>query len=205
MRTRAKPRAGIVRSILDITLGRLLKWAFMLALIGVVLAAVGFALFVYVPAKEIPTLEKVDGYVYLDQGWGTTAESNDRQTYYYSAQGTSLPQGALLAPLRYDWFVNLEMPLDQARFADPDHLRRYRFIVDPKPTPANPDRLPVGFTSMRHSANTCSVSPVRRATPANCMRKRTARISRSASTAVRRCTRSPACSAARSVRRWSPR
>ncbi len=146
MITRGKPRGGVVRSILDITVGRLLKWIVVLALIGVVLAVIGFALFVYVPAKAIPSLEKIDGYVYLDQGWGTTAESSDRQTYYYTAQGTSLPQGELIAPLRYDWFVNLEMPLDQGRFADPDHMRRYRFMVDPKPTPANPDQLPVGFT-----------------------------------------------------------
>ena len=146
MRTRGKPRGGIVRSVLDITLGRILKWVFVLALIGAVLAVVGFVLFVYVPAKRIPALENVDTYVYLDQGWGTTADTADRQTYYYTAQGTSLPQGELIAPLRYDWFVNLEMPLDEKRFADPDHMRRYRFIVDPKPTPANPDQLPVGFT-----------------------------------------------------------
>ena len=152
MLTRGKPRGGFVRSVLDITVGRLLKWTFVLALIGVVLGIIGFVLFVYVPAKAIPSLEKVDGYVYLDQGWDTMADSGDRQTYYYSAQGTSLPQGALLAPLRYDWFVNLEMPLDAARFADPDHLRRYRFIVDPKPTPANPDQLPVGFTRHFDSA-----------------------------------------------------
>jgi cytochrome c5 len=150
MITRGKPRAGGIRGAMQaffgITLGRLLKWCLLLALIFVVVGVVGFVLFVYEPVKAIPSSEKVDEYVYLDQGWGTTADSKDRQTYYYTSQGTSLPQGALIAPLRYDWFVNLEMPLDEGRFADPEHLRRYRFIVDPKPTPANPDQLPVGFT-----------------------------------------------------------
>ncbi len=37
------------------------------------------------------------------------------------------------------------MPIGKARFADPDHMRAYRFIVDPAPTAANPDQLPVGF------------------------------------------------------------
>ncbi|MDR3387854.1 MAG: di-heme-cytochrome C peroxidase [Rudaea sp.] len=110
------------------------------------LSVVVFALFVLYPARSIPNYERVDDYVYLDQGWGSTADTQDRQTYYYTPQGTSMPQGELTAPVRYDWFVNLEMPLDEQRFADPEHLQRYRFIVDPQPTPRNPDRLPVGFT-----------------------------------------------------------
>jgi mono/diheme cytochrome c family protein len=143
-------RGGPARRMLDrvfgITLGRLLKWIAVLAAIVLVLAFVGFVLFVVYPAKTIPSLEAVDGYAYLDQGWGTTADSTDRQTYYYTPQGTSMPQGALVTPLRYAWFVNLEMPLSNERFAAPEHLQRYRFIVDPKPTARNPDRLPVGFT-----------------------------------------------------------
>ena len=31
------------------------------------------------------------------------------------------------------------------RFADPDHMREYGFIVDLKPSTANPYQLPVGF------------------------------------------------------------
>src|ERR1700733_12592670 len=108
MITRGKPRAGGVRGAMqaffDITLGRLLKWCLVAALVVAVVAVVGFVLFVYMPVKAIPSSEKVDDYVYLDQGWGTTADSKDRQTYYYTSQGTSLPQGALIAPLRYDWF-----------------------------------------------------------------------------------------------------
>jgi len=140
-----EPRSWLGR-VLGITLGRMLKWALLLFLLLAGIAVLGFVLFVLIPTHNIPAYEKVDGYVYLDQGWGKTADSPERQTYYYSPQGTSLPQGEVLAPLRYDWFVNLEMPLDATRFAAPEHLQRYRFIVDPEPTAANADRLPVGFT-----------------------------------------------------------
>lgn len=47
--------------------------------------------------------------------------------------------------MRYSWFVHLEMPWGRDRFADPDHLRRYGFIVDPAGE-SNPDQLPLGFT-----------------------------------------------------------
>ncbi|MEO7431169.1 MAG: cytochrome c, partial [Dokdonella sp.] len=144
--SRRRPRRGFLHGILDFTLGSALRWVALLTLLGAVLAVVGFFVFVMYPVRSIPSYEKVDDYVYLDQGWGATADSADRQTYYYTPQGTSMPQGALTTPLRYGWFVNLEMPLDEHRFAEPEHLKRYRFIVDPQPTPHNPDRLPVGFT-----------------------------------------------------------
>jgi mono/diheme cytochrome c family protein len=147
---KSSSRGGPLRRALDtifgITLGRLLKWAVVLAVLAAVLAAVVFVVFVVYPSKTIPNYEHVDDYVYLDQGWGATADTPDRQTYYYTPQGTSMPQGAFITPLRYAWFVNLEMPLDEHRFAEAEHLQRYRFIVDPQPTPRNPDRLPVGFT-----------------------------------------------------------
>ena len=125
------------------TLGR---WIVALFLFVVALGFVAFWVFVIYPAGHIPALEKVDTTVYLDQGWGTTADSPERQAYYYTPQGTSMPQGALVTPLRYRWFTALEMPLGTEPFAAPEHLMRYRFIVDPKPTAANPDRLPLGFT-----------------------------------------------------------
>ena len=134
------------RSLFDITLGRLLKWALWLSLPAFLLALVAFYVFVVQPANNIPAYEPVDEYVYLDQGWGTSADTPDRQNYYYTPQGTSMPQGALVTPLRYRWFTSLEMPLGNERFAAPEHMQRYRFIVDPKPTAANPDRLPLGFT-----------------------------------------------------------
>src|SRR5262245_39507309 len=36
--------------------------------------------------------------------------------------------------------------MSRERFAAPDHMRRYRFLVDPVPSAANPDQLPIGFT-----------------------------------------------------------
>lgn len=143
---RGGPLRRGLNAALVITLGRLLKWMGILVLVAAFLAGVGFVVFVLYPTHSIPSYEPVDDYVYLDQGWGTTADSPDRQTYYYTPQGTSMPQGALITPLRYSWFVNLEMPLDAHRFAEPEHLQRYRFIVDPRPSEHNPDRLPVGFT-----------------------------------------------------------
>jgi hypothetical protein len=83
--------------------------------------------------------ENVDHVEYPDQGWGPGLDAEGRQTYYYTAQG------AVLKDMRYNWFVNLEMPWGTDRFADPRVLRRYGFVVDP-PTPRNPDGLPVGFT-----------------------------------------------------------
>nr|WP_281169104.1 di-heme-cytochrome C peroxidase [Hahella ganghwensis] len=40
----------------------------------------------------------------------------------------------------------MRLPFSDLRFADPDHMRRYRFLVDSAPTQSNPDQLPVGFT-----------------------------------------------------------
>lgn len=126
--------------------GTLIKRLLIAAVVLALLACTAFAAFVLWPVSSIPPEEPIDEYVYLDQGWGKGADSVDRQTYYYTPQGTTVPQGALMTPVRYSWFVNLELPFSQQRFVDPDHMRRYRFIVDPHPTPANPDQLPVGFT-----------------------------------------------------------
>jgi len=125
---------------------RIAKWLLGLVVVAFVAALAGFAWFVLWPAHTIPPLEKVDRYVWLDQGWGEGQASAARERYYYTPQGTSMPQGATLGAIRYDWFLHLERPLSRERFADPDHMRRFRFIVDPEPTPANPDHLPIGFT-----------------------------------------------------------
>jgi mono/diheme cytochrome c family protein len=116
-------------------LGRLLMLVVALA----VLAAASVLWLIHRPARHVPKLAPIDEYVYLDQGWGQAREAPLRQAYYYTPQGTSLKN------LRYDWLVNLEMPWGTKRLADPAHLRSYGFIVDPEPTPANPDQLPVGF------------------------------------------------------------
>lgn len=123
-----------------------LRRAAALVLLVVVVAVGAFAWFVMWPVHGIPALEPVDEYVWLDQGWGSGQNSELRQWYYYTAQGTSVPQGASQGAVRYDWFVHLELPMSRQRFADPAHMRRYRFLVDPEPSPANPHQLPVGFT-----------------------------------------------------------
>jgi len=125
---------------------RPLKWIVGLAASLAVVAMALFAWFVWWPVRTVPALEPVAEYAWLDQGWGSTQDSPLRQLYYYTPQGTSIPQGASAGALRYQWFVNLELPLSRERFASPDHLRRYRFLVDPEPSAANPDHLPVGFT-----------------------------------------------------------
>jgi cytochrome c5 len=125
---------------------RLLKWIVGLFLVAVVAGTSLFAWFVLWPVHTIPALEPVDEYVWLDQGWGAGQDSPLRQRYYYTAQGTSVPQGASVGAVRYDWFVNLELPLSRERFAAPEHMRKYRFLVDPSPSESNPHQLPIGFT-----------------------------------------------------------
>ncbi len=115
--------------------GRLLRWALVLF----VVATIAVLWLIHRPARHVPSVPPIDAYVYLDQGWGKERASAGREAYYYTPQGTSLES------LRYDWLVHLEMPWGTERFADPAHLRAYGFIVDPEPTPANPDQLPVGF------------------------------------------------------------
>jgi mono/diheme cytochrome c family protein len=125
---------------------RLVRWMLALVAIAAVAAIAGFLWFVLWPVHTIPALEPVDEYVWLDQNWGSGQNTEQRQTYYYTGQGTSMPQGASGGALRYDWFVQLELPFSSERFAHPDHMRKYRFLVDPQPSPANPDQLPIGFT-----------------------------------------------------------
>lgn len=124
---------------------RLLRWLLGLVVLAGVIAAALFAWFVLWPVHTIPPLEPVDQYVWLDQNWGQGQDSKARQTYYYTPQGASVPQGSSAGALRYDWFVHLELPFSKERFAAPDHMRRYRFLVDPAPSEANPDQLPIGF------------------------------------------------------------
>src|SRR3982750_1610957 len=118
---------------------RFLKGLAWLLLIGAGSAGGLYGWFVLWPVHNIPALEPVDEYVWLDQGWGQGQNTPQRETYYYTAQGTSMPQGASDGAVRYSWFVNLERPLSTERFASADNMRRFRFLVDPQPTPANPD------------------------------------------------------------------
>jgi hypothetical protein len=122
-----------------LTLRRLIKWTLILAALFILIMTAGFAALLY-PRHPLPQYEPVDEIVYLDQGWGPQRDSADRQTYYYTPQGTALKE------LRYDWFTALEQARSRKPFADPDHLRTFGFLVDTAPTNANPHLLPVGFT-----------------------------------------------------------
>ena len=115
------------------------KAAAALVAIGLIVA-IGVTLW---PAftKPIPDNIPVEDILYLSgQGFGASRESPERETFYYT------PQGSTVKDLRYSWFVHLEQPWSKTRLADPDNMRRFRFLVDLAPTPQNPDQLPVGFT-----------------------------------------------------------
>jgi len=104
----------------------------------VVLGSAGFSLYLMFKLGPALKLEPVSEVVNLDQGWGGDLDSPSRETFYYTGQGAGV------SGLRYRWFVNLENPWGKTRFADPDNMRTYGFIVD-QPSPANPDQLPIGF------------------------------------------------------------
>ncbi|MBB2496217.1 di-heme-cytochrome C peroxidase [Aquipseudomonas ullengensis] len=103
----------------------------------VLLALVALAVVLYYIANpNLPTRSQLDQVTYLDQ-WN----AQDRQTYYYT------PQGTLVKGLRYEWFTALEQPFSKEKFASLDYLARFGFLVDPQqqPTALNPGNLPVGF------------------------------------------------------------
>jgi mono/diheme cytochrome c family protein len=70
--------------------------------------------------------------VYLDQGW----DPGETLWYYHADQGSTLMPYAML--------VHLEQAESAAPFIAPEHLTRYRFLIQ-HATPNNPDALPVGF------------------------------------------------------------
>ena len=94
----------------------------------------------FIANPNLPVYQQPDKLHYLDQ-WS----SDERQTYYYT------PQGTQVKGLRYEWFRALELPFSTSKFATPDYLARFGFLVDPaqQPTPLNPGNLPVGFA--RHA------------------------------------------------------
>ncbi|AZC71227.1 di-heme-cytochrome C peroxidase [Pseudomonas chlororaphis] len=104
-----------------------------LALIGVALAIVLY----YVANPKLPDYVPVRQVHYQDQ-WSAA----DRQAYYFT------PQGTQVKGLRYEWFATLELPFSTQRFAAPQYLARFGFLVDPaqQASADNPANLPVGFT-----------------------------------------------------------
>jgi mono/diheme cytochrome c family protein len=132
-----------VRRLFSISMWQFVKGA-VYAVFGLfVLTFVITLLLVLVPETRVPNFQPVDEHIYLSEGWGWTGGQDQplRQLFYYT------PQGAGLKDVRYSWFVNLEVPWGKTRFVDPERMSAYGFLVDKTPTPLNPDRLPVGFTS----------------------------------------------------------
>ncbi|APV43102.1 hypothetical protein PFAS1_03200 [Pseudomonas frederiksbergensis] len=110
---------------------------FRLLVLFAVLLGLGLAVALYYVANpKLPVWSPVEQVHYLEQ-WS----ASDRETYYFT------PQGTQVKGLRYDWFKALELPFSQQRFAAPEYLARFGFLVDPsqKPTLNNPGNLPVGF------------------------------------------------------------
>ncbi|MFG0721313.1 di-heme-cytochrome C peroxidase [Pseudomonas sp. GLN_6] len=112
------------------------------ALYGVLLLLiVGLLVALYFIAyPNLPLYKQPEKLHYLDQ-WS----AEERQTYYYT------PQGTQVKGLRYEWFSALELPFSSRKFATPEYLARFGFLVDPaqQPTQLNPGNLPVGFA--RHA------------------------------------------------------
>ncbi|MDH4566244.1 DUF2756 domain-containing protein [Pseudomonas sp. BN414] len=90
----------------------------------------------YIANPNLPTYQAPSQLHYQEQ-WS----DQERQTYYYT------PQGTTVKGLRYEWFTALELPFSQDKFARPEYLARFGFLVDPqqKATPLNPGNLPVGM------------------------------------------------------------
>ena len=110
---------------------------FRLLVLFAVLLGLGLAVVLYYVANpKLPAWSPAQQVHYLEQ-WSAA----DRETYYFT------PQGTQVKGLRYDWFKALELPFSQQRFAAPEYLARFGFLIDPsqRPTPNNPGNLPVGF------------------------------------------------------------
>ncbi|MBU0523784.1 MAG: cytochrome c [Gammaproteobacteria bacterium] len=114
-----------------------MRLLFRLLALFAVLLGLGLAVVLYYVANpKLPTWSPAQQVHYLEQ-WSTA----DRQTYYFT------PQGTQVKGLRYDWFKELELPFSEQRFATPEYLARFGFLIDPeqKATPNNPANLPLGF------------------------------------------------------------
>lgn len=114
-----------------------MRLLFRLLALFAVLLGLGLAVVLYYVANpKLPTWSPAQQVHYLEQ-WSAA----DRQTYYFT------PQGTQVKGLRYDWFNELELPFSEQRFATPEYLARFGFLIDPeqKATPNNPANLPVGF------------------------------------------------------------
>jgi mono/diheme cytochrome c family protein len=115
----------------------ILRLFFRLLVLFAILLGLGLAVALYYVANpKLPAWSPAQQVHYLEQ-WS----ASDRETYYFT------PQGTQVKGLHYDWFKALELPFSQQRFAAPEYLARFGFLIDPnqRATPNNPGNLPVGF------------------------------------------------------------
>ncbi|WP_347901455.1 di-heme-cytochrome C peroxidase [Pseudomonas purpurea] len=115
-----------------------------LLLVFLLLFAVLALVIYYVANPKLPVYTPAEQVHYLDQ-WSAA----ERQLYYFT------PQGTQVKGLRYNWFTALELPFSQQRFANPEYLARFGFLVDPaqKPSLNNPGNLPVGFARHQNTGS----------------------------------------------------
>lgn len=119
----------------------------LLRLLGLIAVLLGSGLAVvlyYIANPKLPVYTPAQQVHYLEQ-WSAA----DRQTYYFT------PQGTQVKGLRYDWFTALELPFSQERFAAPEYMARFGFLIDPaqNATANNPGNLPVGFARHQNPGN----------------------------------------------------
>ncbi|MGE8153543.1 di-heme-cytochrome C peroxidase [Pseudomonas vancouverensis] len=116
----------------------------LLVLIAVLLGLVLAVVLYYAANPKLPVWTPPQQVHYLEQ-WSAA----DRDIYYFT------PQGTQVKGLRYDWFTALELPFSQQRFATPEYLARFGFLVDPaqKASANNPGNLPVGFTRHQNAGS----------------------------------------------------
>ena len=100
----------------------------------------------YTAHPNLPEYTPPQKMIHLEEQWS----KQDRETYYYT------PQGTQVKGLRYDWFTHLEQPFNKDKFASPENLARFGFLIEPEQigrapddtlaaTAKNPGNLPVGF------------------------------------------------------------
>ena len=80
--------------------------------------------------QQVP--DAPDRTVNLEQGWSEAQQ----QMFWFTSQGSQV--------VPYDWFLALEQEKSEELIRSNANLDGLRFMVE-KPSPANPDGLPVGF------------------------------------------------------------
>ena len=129
------------RRLWGVTLGQLIKVLAVAAVALILLLFVGLAAASLWPNSKVPLREPVQEIVYLDQGWGQgpRCARSARPTTTHRREPRSK---ACVTAGSSTWSV----PGARSDLLILHHMREYGFLVDLKPSAANPYQLPVGFT-----------------------------------------------------------